>query len=43
MWHPPSFMTNPKLLEMENLWNIFKNMNKEEKMEIIRIKKEFYE
>lgn len=43
MWHPPSFMTNPLLLEMENFWNIFKNLTKKEKLEIIKLKKEIYE
>jgi hypothetical protein len=43
MWHPPSFTTNPSLIEMENYWLFFKNLSKEEKINIINLKKEMYE
>jgi GT2 family glycosyltransferase len=43
MWHPQSFSTNPLLYEMENDWKVFKGLNKEQKLEIIKLKKELYE
>jgi GT2 family glycosyltransferase len=42
MWHPPSYVTNPLLHIMENDWIMFKNLNTEEKMEIINLKKKLY-
>lgn len=39
MWHPPSFMTNPLLYEMENDWIIFKNSTSTEKKELLKLKK----
>jgi hypothetical protein len=42
MWHPPSYTTNPLLHSMEGDWIVFKDLNAEEKMEIIKLKKELY-
>ena len=42
MWHPPSYTTNPLLHSMERDWIVFKDLNAEEKMEIIKLKKELY-
>jgi len=42
MWHPPSHSTNPFLYEMENSWITFKNLSKEDKIKIIKLKKELY-
>lgn len=43
MCHPPSFSTNPLLYHMEEDWLSFKNMKKEERLNIIKLKKELYE
>ena len=43
LWHPPSFSTNPLLYDMENDWKHFNSLNKEQKLEIIKLKKELYE
>jgi len=40
MWHEHMLNTNPLLYEMENDWLMFKNMNKENKLELIKLKKE---
>jgi predicted glycosyltransferase involved in capsule biosynthesis len=42
MWHSPSFNTNPLLYEMEKDWLTFKNMNKVEKENIIKIKEDLF-
>jgi len=38
MWHSPSFTTNPLLYEMETDWLTFRDMSKEEKENIIKLK-----
>jgi len=42
MWHPPSVSSNPLLYDMEKDWLCFKNMNQNEKKEIIELKKQLF-
>jgi hypothetical protein len=41
MWHPPTEGTNPLLFYMENMMVQFRNMNMEEKINFLNMKKEY--
>jgi hypothetical protein len=42
MYHSPSYQTSPDLYKMELIYEKFKNLSKEQKMEIINLKKELF-
>lgn len=39
MWHPPTFMTNPLVYEMENYMLQFRNMKKKDRFRVLEIQK----
>lgn len=42
MWHPPTFMSNPLVYEMENYMMQFRNMKKKDRVKFLEIKKELF-